>query len=122
MDTQRRNISLPGQLNRRLSTEDNASATVVKALKLYWEYKDSSRAVIKSNNHILEALLNNKTKPIHTTTHEQIQSPPKITKVNLSTRNLVTSSCCSLKKPCVHWLWDDDRTNWVNQLTGEVKE
>jgi hypothetical protein len=30
-------------------------------------------------------------------------------------------ACCLLKKPCIHWQYDDVMQTWTNVLTGEVK-
>lgn len=30
--------------------------------------------------------------------------------------------CCTKAKPCKHWKWDELKSQYINELTGEVKE
>lgn len=31
-------------------------------------------------------------------------------------------SCCKMKQPCKHWIFDGLKDSWVNTLSGEVRE
>lgn len=46
MDYERRNISLPVEVNRRLRKDGNASGTIVTALETYWRAKDSGKRIV----------------------------------------------------------------------------
>lgn len=52
----RRLYTLPEAVAERIDKEHNSSATVVDALKLYWESKDAARQVINQSKRIIELL------------------------------------------------------------------
>lgn len=34
---------------------------------------------------------------------------------------LLALACCLQKKPCVHWVWDGNESQYTNSRTGEVR-
>lgn len=47
MDYERRNVSLPTELNQKLRKEGNASGTIVDALNLYYKSKDTTKRLVQ---------------------------------------------------------------------------
>lgn len=54
--TKTKTFSLEETTIERLKLEDNQSATIEAALKLYWEHRDTAKLLISRNKEILDAL------------------------------------------------------------------
>lgn len=117
----KKNISIPADLNERLSKEGNASAVICEALKLHYGKRDAVERII-----LLAVDLNNKLPKLLDVVHgkiEQKQStvdPPKFAPTRPDPE--LGYRCCQGKSPCKHWVWNTEKSVYVNTLTGKEKE
>ena len=82
-----------------------------------WErFKDE-----KNKSKLINTLLEEHfSKTPHTPLQETIEEKP-IPK-NILEPDLNLKACCLRPSPCVHWNWNGIEENYVNILTGEIRD
>lgn len=111
-------VTVDDDISDWLDTQPNKSDVVRKALASYRQ----EDAVMERLDH-LQQYLDMRLDALEQKSAAGLASPVvKAGTIDALSELNLGMACCTAKKPCRHWQFDDVNAVWVNQLTNETRE